>query len=74
MTQHAKYVSPKNKGVTRYWLAFYCEDHCTLCGNTGTIDTTGTITPAGVLVGRVNYCICPNGQTMRQANIRIRGA
>ena len=51
--------------VTAYWLHFYCTNHCTLCGNHGVIDSTGLQTPAGVVVGRKNYCLCPNGQVMR---------
>lgn len=53
------------KAITDYWFAHYCSDHCTLCGNSGVIDTTGVRTPAGVLVGRRNWCICPNGQVGR---------
>jgi hypothetical protein len=56
---------PKNYVVANYWLDFYCADHCTLCGNSGFIDTTGICTPAGLHVGRVNFCICPNGQLYR---------
>lgn len=57
--------------VTQYWLEYFCTQHCTLCGNSGRIDTTGTKTAAGVAVGRVNFCICPNGQTMRQQATRL---
>jgi hypothetical protein len=57
------------QAVEDYWLAHYVDERlflCTLCGNTGEIDTTATaISPAGVPAGRVNYCICPNGQTLR---------
>lgn len=53
--------------VTNYWLAFYASDHCTLCGNSGIIDSRGTKTAAGVSVGRLNWCICPNGQFLRKA-------
>lgn len=57
--------------VTEYWLAFYVDSHCTLCGNHGWVDSRGVQTPAGVTVGRMNYCICPNGQTMRKNDIRL---
>lgn len=60
--------------VTVYWLKYYCTDHCTLCGNRGWIDTTGTRTAAGVLVGRVNYCICPNGQALRAHGAELPNA
>jgi len=52
--------------VTNYWLAFYQNGHCTLCGNSGVIDTRDTaITGAKWNVGRLNWCICPNGQVLR---------
>jgi hypothetical protein len=54
-----------NKAITNYWLEHYCTQHCTICGNSGFIDSTGITTAAGVQVGRVNYCICPNGQVLR---------
>lgn len=57
--------APRNEAVTRYWLECYADGVCTLCGNHGVIDTRGVTTPAGVPAGRVNYCICPNGQAMR---------
>lgn len=65
---------PKHYVVTNYWLDFYCADHCTLCGNWGWIDTRGTRTPAGVEVGRVNYCICPNGQALRAGGAELPNA
>jgi hypothetical protein len=56
----------ENEAVADYWLKHYIDKHCSLCGNTGTIDTRETaITPAGLRVGRLNFCICPNGQAMR---------
>jgi hypothetical protein len=58
-------ISKENKAVTNYWLEHYAESHCTLCGNSGIVDTTGVKTAAGVSVGRKNYCICPNGQVRR---------
>ncbi len=66
-----KNIRPKHATVTNYWHEYYCADHCTLCGNSGVIDTTGTRTAAGVLVGRKNYCICPNGQAMRVSEIPL---
>ncbi len=55
----------RRPSIEKYWIDFYCEDHCTLCGNKGIIDTRGTKTPAGLYVGKLNWCICPNGQIMR---------
>jgi hypothetical protein len=53
--------------ITDYWYKYYFDHHCTLCGNSGRIDTRGVRTAAGIPVGRVNYCICPNGQALRPA-------
>ncbi len=60
----------RNKKLDDYWLANYVSD-CTLCGNTGVIDTRGTTTPAGLEVGRLNYCICPNGRGYRVRSIPL---
>jgi len=66
-----------NKTVEDYWVKFYVNEAvmlCSLCGNTGRIDTTASaISPAGVSAGRVNYCICPNGQTLRATNADVLG-
>jgi hypothetical protein len=57
-----------NDAVVDYWAENYApEGFCSLCGNSGIIDTRGVRTPAGVEVGRFNYCICPNGQTLSKA-------
>lgn len=56
-----------SQAITKYWIKHYVEGHCTLCGNSGLIDTSGVRTHAGVKVGRVNYCLCPNGQLLREA-------
>lgn len=58
-------IRPRHYIVTEYWLKYYMNGHCTLCGNSGIIDSTGARTHAGVEVGRRNWCICPNGQVMR---------
>lgn len=52
--------------VTAYWRTYYRTEHCTLCANHGVIDSRGIQTPAGVPVGRRNYCVCPNGQALRR--------
>lgn len=63
---------PTAQSLTDYWAEHYVEkNHCSLCGNTGQIDTTGVHTPAGVDVGRVNFCICPNGQAWRRAGAAL---
>jgi len=54
--------------VSAYSMRVYIGDvqHCTLCGNCGVIDTRGVRTPAGLAVGRLNYCCCPNGLALRR--------
>lgn len=62
----------QKESVTQYWFDNYVEkNHCSLCGNSGKIDTTGVATYAGLIVGRVNFCICPNGMTHRRASSEI---
>lgn len=66
-----KQIRPKHYIVTNYWLTYYAAEHCTLCGNSGVIDTTEARTRAGLRVGRGNYCICPNGQSRRDKRTPI---
>jgi len=67
----------RNQAVEDYWVQHYVNADvmlCSLCGNTGQVDTTATaVSPAGVKAGRVNYCICPNGQTRRAINADALG-
>jgi hypothetical protein len=68
------------KAITDYWSKYYLtnEDRgfgpyimCSLCANQGTIDTRSTaISPVGNYLGRINFCICPNGQALRKHNDR----
>ncbi len=63
-----------SKILTKYWEKHYVTtetdggftyDMCSLCANTGKIDTTkSAISPKGNYLGRVNPCICPNGQAI----------
>lgn len=55
----------ENKAVSVYWLLHYAGPVCTICGNKGWFDTRGVKSPTGDDVGKLHYCICPNGQTMR---------
>lgn len=57
---------PVDENVVNYWHKHYATEHCTLCGNHGVIDSRTIRTSAGKHVGRLNYCICPNGQTLRE--------
>lgn len=57
--------------ITEFWrdnyIEFWKEDICpvcTLCGNTGIIDTTNSAFNNNRSVGRKNFCICPNGQEL----------
>lgn len=68
-SRHAEVTS----ALEEYWLKHYLskEGMCSLCGQSGKIDSTGVETPAGIIVGRVNYCICPNGTKMRELKAAI---
>lgn len=65
------------KAITDYWSKYYITtendssigtyEMCSLCANQGIIDTRLTaISPKGNYLGRINYCICPNGQAIRK--------
>ena len=60
-----KKIPIRSTFLSDYWLKYYSNGHCSLCGNHGYIDSRGVKTPAGLEVGRINYCICPNGQQIR---------
>lgn len=72
------------KAITDYWREYYAVPYgyCSLCGNSGVIDTTGMtaictlnkpeVKNGRIEVGRKNYCICPNGQAMRNAFVKGR--
>lgn len=61
-----------SKAITDYWLKYYADKICTLCGNKGIIDSRGRATsPAGHVAGRLNYCICPNGQALRKGGFKL---
>jgi hypothetical protein len=54
--------------TTDLWIEHFQEAGlCSLCGQRGIIDTRGLRSPAGVLCGKLNFCICPNGQALRTA-------
>jgi hypothetical protein len=56
--------------LNQYWLKYYVDydtNLCSLCANTGIINTEGIKSPAGMPTGRKNFCICPNGRAMRRA-------
>lgn len=59
----------EKRAITGYFFEHYANalhSMCSLCGQSGIIDTCGLRTPAGLEVGCLNYCICPNGQRMRE--------
>lgn len=61
----------ENTALTDYCLAHYFYlGLCSLCGNTGVIDTRQSArSPAGARPGRLNWCLCPNGQALRRRNL-----
>lgn len=53
--------------LTDVWYALYTKNGlCSLCGNSGTIDTRGIQSTAGIPCGDLHLCICPNGQAIRE--------
>jgi hypothetical protein len=56
--------------ASAYVFAHYVNQYglCDLCANTGIVDTTGATSPAGVVCGGRHFCLCPNGQALRDAN------
>lgn len=63
---------PTDAQLSNLWLEEYADAHCTLCGNSGAIDTRGVTTAAGKEVGRLNYCICPNGRAMKAGGVLLQ--
>lgn len=60
------YQSTEAKIVVDYWYEYYVKNGlCSLCGNSGKIDTRSAKSAAGVACGDMHYCICPNGMIMR---------
>lgn len=59
--------------LTTYWLThFLAAPYCTLCGNSGIIDTSESAKdPHGNPVGVRTYCICPNGLVLRKHKGKI---
>jgi hypothetical protein len=55
--------------ITDYWLKYYLDPEsglCTLCWNKGKIITVKDIDGQLPRTAHVDYCICPNGQSMRK--------
>lgn len=63
----------KNPSLTQYWLDHYTpHGFCCLCGNWGFFDTRFVLrTPAGTSCGALSYCLCPNGQALRERNVDL---
>jgi len=57
--------------VMEYLLDHYFAGVCTLCGNSGIVDSRGVAAPSGVLVGRKAYCLCAQGQKLRDHGMPI---
>lgn len=72
----------KNRGVNEGMSAVQIMDEfvmprglCSLCGNSGHIDTRGKVfSPAGVECGSIMYCVCPNGRALKNAGHPLPGA
>lgn len=57
--------------VRQFWFAHYVNHNmCSLCGNHGVIDSRGFKDRSGTEIGRLNWCICPNGMALRRSTKR----
>jgi len=54
------------------WYEFVNGGLCSLCGNWGYLDTRGIKSPAGIICGKLNYCICPNGRSMKEKQWNLK--
>lgn len=67
----------QGKVLDDYFWKYYENNElhlCSLCGNSGVIDTRkSAISYGDVNVGRLNYCICPNGRGMRESGAELIG-
>jgi hypothetical protein len=64
-----------NRYVEQYWLEHYTlHGLCSLCGNSGRIKVTYRIRRYDEKVERSDFCICPNGQTLRWMDQQQREA
>lgn len=53
-----------------FWYRFYLHNGlCSLCGNTGIVDTSDVTSPVNTPCGRKNLCICPNGIALREQGV-----
>lgn len=48
------------------WLEYVVKGKCSICANSSIIDSRGRKTPAGVEVGTLSWCICPNGRHLKE--------
>jgi len=69
----------KMDSITKFWFENYntkafspslnqkVGGYCSLCGNSGIIDTRGrATTPTGEDIGKLNCCMCPNGRAQKK--------
>lgn len=67
-------MSEENELVlTKVWKdEFVKGKYCSLCGNTGIIDTRGRkICYTNVEFGRVSFCICPMGRATKRNRVTL---
>jgi hypothetical protein len=58
--------------LATYWVAHYdSRMGCSLCGNSGVLDTRGVRNARGREVGGLHPCICPNGQSLRRIGANL---
>jgi len=65
-------MTKRDEMIIGVWMNEYLHpehNECSICGNSGFVDTTGLKSPRGDSVGRKHYCICPNGRKMKQLKV-----
>lgn len=54
--------------LKNYWIEHYIDKEtglCSLCGNTGIVNTQPKSPLGRLLKEQTNFCVCPNGVEMR---------
>lgn len=62
---------PHKKLLSEIWKEEYQTlGFCIICDNSGIIDTRDKVF-AGYSIGRISFCICPNGRIMKKKGHKL---
>lgn len=66
-------VFGKEKAMGISWMEYVNSNYniCGLCGNSGVVDTRKIATAAGIDVGGLHYCVCPNGRALKRLGVNL---